>query len=61
MRLFGRAKPLKGGNLVLGHGAHRHHTGTHYMVTQDHRAGTALGHSASELRATQAKLIAQDE
>lgn len=45
-------------NLVGTNRAHGHHTRTHDMASQNHRTGSALGHAAPKLRATQSKFVA---
>jgi len=60
VRFFRCAEAFQGRNLVLADRTHRRDTRAHCPPAQDNRAGSALGHSAPELRATQPKFVAQD-
>jgi len=58
MGFFWCAKAFKGRNRILANRAQWHHTGSHDLASQDHRARPALGHAASKLGASQSDLIA---
>jgi hypothetical protein len=61
MRLVRRAKAFQRRDLVIASGTYRHHTGAHNLPTKDYRAGSALSHAATELRATQPEFVVQNE
>jgi hypothetical protein len=61
VRFFWCAKAFKGRNLILANRAQWHHTRSNNLASQDHRAGPALGHAASELGTSQPDLIAKRE
>jgi hypothetical protein len=61
VRFLWCAKAFERSNLILANSAQWHHTRSNHLASQDHRAGPALGHSASELGASQPDLIAKNE
>jgi hypothetical protein len=52
VRFFGRAKTFQRRHFVVANRAYGYHTGADYLTAQDNRASSALGHSATEFRAT---------
>jgi hypothetical protein len=61
VRFFWCAKAFQCRDFVLANCVYWHHARSHYLSAQDHCAGSALGHAASELRSTKPNLIAKNE
>src|SRR6266581_3845290 len=59
MRLLGRAKSGKRGDLLTGERGHRRDAGAHRMTVDMHRAGAALAKPAAEAWIVELELIAQ--
>jgi len=60
VRLFGCAQPFDRGDCAPCHLTHGRDAGPHGLSVKQHRAGAALGESATKLRSMQTQRVAQD-
>jgi hypothetical protein len=56
-----RAQAFQRDDFALTNGTYRHDTRPHDLAAHDYSAGSALGHSTSESRSTQPKLVVQNK